>query len=51
LKTFAFRAHSALFDTQMFTLNGAPIDDGSGRWWVWAENPQGSVAMLAEAEW
>jgi hypothetical protein len=35
----------------MFTLNGAPIDDGSGRWWVWAENPQGSVAMLAEAEW
>ena len=51
LKTFAFRAHSPLFDMQTFSLNGAPVADGSGRWHIWAENPQGGVAMMAEAEW
>jgi len=51
LRTFAFRAHSPLFDMQPFTLNGAPKGDGSRSWHLWAENPQGGVAMLGEATW
>lgn len=51
LKSFRFRALSPLFDIQTFTLNGAPAANGSGLWHVWAENPQGGVAMQAEVEW
>jgi len=48
LKTFHFRAQAPLFDTAPFTVNGAPRSDGKG-WTVWAETPDGGVAMLADA--
>lgn len=48
LATFNFRAQAPLFDTAPFTVNGAPKEGGKS-WAIWAETPEGGVAMLAEA--
>ncbi|MEM9734613.1 MAG: MaoC family dehydratase N-terminal domain-containing protein [Pseudomonadota bacterium] len=43
LKTFNFRAVSPLFDTAPFTIH----TDGAGQ--IWAQTPDGNLAMKAEA--
>ena len=44
--TFRFRAVSPLFDTAAFSLHGVPSDNGAS---LWAANPDGNLAMQAEA--
>ncbi|WP_428491309.1 FAS1-like dehydratase domain-containing protein [Rhodopila sp.] len=44
--TFRFRAVSPLFDTAPFSLHGVPNDHGAS---LWAANPDGNLAMQAEA--
>ena len=44
--TFRFRAVSPLFDTAVFSLHGVPSDNGAS---LWAANPDGNLAMQAEA--
>ncbi len=45
---FSFRAVSPIFDTAPFTVRGKPAGDGKAV--LWAENPQGELAMVADAE-
>jgi 3-methylfumaryl-CoA hydratase len=47
LKQFNVRAVSPLYDIADFTVEGAP--DGEGRAKLWALNPEGRLAMSAEA--
>ena len=47
LKQFNVRAISPLYDIADFTVEGAP--DGEGRAKLWALNPEGRLAMSAEA--
>ncbi|WP_428533963.1 FAS1-like dehydratase domain-containing protein [Rhodopila sp.] len=44
--TFRFRAVSPLFDTAPFSVLGVPNDNGAS---LWAANPDGNLAMQAEA--
>jgi len=46
LAAFTFRALSPLFDTAAFVLAGRPEGDGAT---LWAETPEGGLAMTAEA--
>ena len=46
LVRFDYRAASPLFDNAPFTLNGKPDGDRAA---VWAADPEGGVAMLADA--
>jgi 3-methylfumaryl-CoA hydratase len=48
LQTFRFRAVSPLFDIAPFSVHGAPTDNGAS---LWARNPDGHIAMEAEAGW
>lgn len=47
LKRFDFKALSPLFDTDPFTIAGRPSEAGLS---LWAETPDGGLAMSAEAE-
>jgi 3-methylfumaryl-CoA hydratase len=47
LAAFAFRAVSALYDTESFSVNGRAVDETSVR--LWASNAAGSLAMDATA--
>jgi 3-methylfumaryl-CoA hydratase len=49
VRRFAFRALRALFDGHAFTLCGRP-DRDSGRFMLWARDPDGHLAVQAEAE-
>jgi 3-methylfumaryl-CoA hydratase len=44
--TFRFRAVSPLFDIAPFSVHGAPAGDSAA---LWARNPDGNLAMEAEA--
>ena len=46
LATFRFRAVSPLFDTAPFSVHGVPNNNGAS---LWAANPDGNLAMQAEA--
>jgi 3-methylfumaryl-CoA hydratase len=46
--SFRFRAVSPLFDTAPFSVHA--VDDGDGAVALWARNPDGHVAMEAEAK-
>jgi 3-methylfumaryl-CoA hydratase len=48
LATFAARAVSPLYDTAAFEVQGEPGPDGRSAK-VWALNPEGGLAMAAEA--
>ncbi len=49
LRKFSFRAVSPLFDTGPFVIQGEPSSDGNVVK-VWALNPNGELAMTADAE-
>jgi 3-methylfumaryl-CoA hydratase len=49
IATFSYRGVSPLFDTAPFHVAGRPSADGRSAE-VWAETPQGSLAMTARAE-
>ncbi len=46
LKTFSFRAVSPLFDSPAFIIDGKSEGEGAQ---LWAETPEGNLAMTAEA--
>jgi 3-methylfumaryl-CoA hydratase len=48
VKTYRFRAVSPLFDIAPFSVHGKPTDNGAS---LWARNPDGNVAMEADAGW
>lgn len=48
VKTFKFRAVSPLFDINTFSVHGRPEGQGAT---LWARNPDGMLAMEAEAGW
>lgn len=48
LHSFSFRAEAPLFDTSPFDIKGRSIDQGAE---LWAETPDGALAMAAEATW
>jgi 3-methylfumaryl-CoA hydratase len=49
ITTFGYRGVSPLFDTAPFRIAGRPSADGRSAE-VWAETPQGALAMTARAE-
>jgi 3-methylfumaryl-CoA hydratase len=49
LRRFEFRAKSPLFDTAPFHVNGTPDGGGGGTAQLWAEGPDGALAMAASA--
>ncbi len=50
LRSFAFRAVSPLFDTAPFTIHGCKTPQSvDGAYTLWALNPEGALAMQAEA--
>jgi 3-methylfumaryl-CoA hydratase len=50
LRSFAFRAVSPLFDTAPFSIHGCKTPQSEdGAYTLWALNPEGALAMQAEA--
>ena len=49
LTRFDYRVERPIFDVDPFSLNGAPVGDGTAE--LWSLDHSGAVSMSAEAEW
>ena len=49
LTRFDYRVERPIFDVDPFSLNGAPVGDGTAE--LWSLDHNGAVSMSAEAEW